>query len=343
MSWKGALRSMQSAARKHERESRRRLRAQEVAARRDEVSYQKQLAREQAAEDVGAFEDRLEELTSIHRQCGASIDWAVVLKDPQPPPPERQDVRTAAARRARQDFQPGFFTKLFGRTEAALARLDAAIEKAQAEDALEFENAQAEHAKDVERWETETGLATEVLSGDPAGFEKAVAYMKPFEELKALGAAVNVYTSPSHPKAIGAEVRVAESRIVPEEAKTLTKTGALSVRAMPKSRGLDVYQDYVCGVVLRVARELVALLPVEAVVATATATMFNSATGHNEDVAILTVAAPRQLMKRLNFVKLDPSDAMANFPHRMSFKKTKGFEAIERMTWDDIPVIVDSK
>lgn len=34
------------------------------------------------------------------------------------------------------------------------------------------------------------------------------------------------------------------------------------------------------------------------------------------------------MLTRLNFEHLDPSDALQNFPHKMKFKKTSGFENI---------------
>jgi len=111
---------------------------------------------------------------------------------------------------------------------------------------------------------------------------------------------------------------------------------------MPKGRSFYISQDYVCGAVLRAARELLVLLPIRAVVVTAVARLFNSATGHHEDVPIVTAVIPKQIAAHLNFNALDPSDAMANFPHRMSFKKAKGFAPVDRMQWDDIPVIVQS-
>ncbi len=37
----------------------------------------------------------------------------------------------------------------------------------------------------------------------------------------------------------------------------------------------------------------------------------------------------RATLKGINMEAIDPSDCMQNFIHNMSFKKTKGFEAVE--------------
>jgi hypothetical protein len=342
MTWSSALRSVRAAARQHEREARRQQREYEREAGRAEKENQKQQARIEAADEVSAFENRIKVLTSTHKECGPVVDWQAVCNEQEPPQPRRSNSRTAEAHAARHSFRPGFITKLFGRTNVHLARLDAAIQAAESGDEQEYQEALAEHANDMKLWHTEIKLANGVLSGDLAAFEKVVAIMDTFEELASFGTTVGVETSLSHPDAMSVELTVSESDIVPGEVKTLTKTGKLSTRAMPKGRSFEIYQDYVCGAVLRAARELLALLPIRVVVVTAMTRLFNSATGHYEDVPIVTAVIPKQIADSLNFKALDPSDAMANFPSRMLFKKTEGFAPVEQMRWDDIPVIVQS-
>jgi hypothetical protein len=83
--------------------------------------------------------------------------------------------------------------------------------------------------------------------------------------------------------------------------------------------------------VLRVARELFALLPTEMVVVTATADLLKTSTGHIEAQPILSVAIPRATLESLNTDSLDSSDSMNNFVHNMKFLKTKGFRVVEKI------------
>ena len=48
---------------------------------------------------------------------------------------------------------------------------------------------------------------------------------------------------------------------------------------MPKGEFFELYQDYVCGVVLRIANEVLAILPVESVVVTACDDLLDASTG----------------------------------------------------------------
>ena len=99
---------------------------------------------------------------------------------------------------------------------------------------------------------------------------------------------------------------------------------------------MNCNQDYVCGSVLRIARELFALLPVEMILVTVMGTLLNTQTGYMEEQPILSVAMPRKTLENLNFDMLDPSDCMANFVHRMNFKKTTGFAKAERISLEEL-------
>jgi len=64
--------------------------------------------------------------------------------------------------------------------------------------------------------------------------------------------------------------------------------------------------------------------------------MVNTSTGLPELRNILSVALDRETFAGLNLDAVDPSDAMANFEHRMKFKKTTGFGPVDLLTTDDI-------
>jgi hypothetical protein len=61
----------------------------------------------------------------------------------------------------------------------------------------------------------------------------------------------------------------------------------------------------------------------------------DSSTGHMRPDPILAVRFALESLARLNVKAIDPSDSLKNFPHRMKFKKTVGFDRIESMTADE--------
>ena len=94
-------------------------------------------------------------------------------------------------------------------------------------------------------------------------------------------------------------------------------------------RSGHLFQGRFDALALRVGRELFAFLPVEMVVVDVQANLLNTRTGHQGIETILSVAMSRAVFAALNFERLDPSDAMENFPHRMNFRKAAGFDPVE--------------
>lgn len=104
---------------------------------------------------------------------------------------------------------------------------------------------------------------------------------------------------------------------------------------MPRTRFCELYQDYVCGCALRIARELFSFLPLSRVAVHVQTDVLDQATGHMVQQTILSVCMPRAILSQINFKAADPSEAMSLFPHRMGFKKTKGFIGIKPLSeWE---------
>ena len=80
------------------------------------------------------------------------------------------------------------------------------------------------------------------------------------------------------------------------------------------------------------ARDCIALLPVDTVLVTAVDKVLNTATGNDEEVAILSVKITREQLEVINFDRIDPSDALTAFGAEFKFKKTEGFSPIQRLS-----------
>ena len=59
---------------------------------------------------------------------------------------------------------------------------------------------------------------------------------------------------------------------------------------MTKTKYYDIVQDYVCSCSIRVARDLMALLPVGQVIVHAVDEVLNTSTGYKEEITILSVS-----------------------------------------------------
>ncbi len=193
------------------------------------------------------------------------------------------------------------------------------------------------YEQEREEWAKMRVLAKRVLAGEERAYGEALRELSAFGELSTLGSSIAFRVH--HSKLIECELMVNGRDAIPAEVKSLTAAGKLSVKAMPKARFHEVYQDYVCGCVLRAAREVLALLPVDAVIVTAKVSTVQTSTGANMDTPVLSVAIPRAALERLDFSRIDPSDSMENFTHRgdvMASRKSAEFAAVVPLQPADI-------
>lgn len=273
-------------------------------------------------------------LVSVHKECGAEWDWHAIHSAQPPVAPARGDDHELSACRVLARYSPSIWDRLFGRSEAKRAALEEAIEDARCRDKQKYRKAVDEYQAAKTDWENSRLFAARVLKGDLAAYKEAIRETSPFQDMAVLGSSIEVLFPNS--AVILAELHVNGEKVIPSEITSQMKTGKLSVKPMPKVRFYEIYQDYVCGCVLRVARELFALLPVKMVIVTALGEILNTQTGHLDETPVLSVAVPRDTVRRIQWESVDPSDAMANFVHRMCFKKAKGLFAIEAIQLSEI-------
>jgi hypothetical protein len=172
-------------------------------------------------------------------------------------------------------------------------------------------------------------LAGKVLSGDPESYLTVVAESHPFDDLLEYGSGFEVGTDSG--EYIEVEFLVKSEEVVPTETYSLLASGKLSEKPMAALTRANLILDYVCSTVLRVASDSFALLPVKRVIVHATDSRLNPATGHNEEITILSASIERSKLEALNLAMVDPSDAMSNFTVNLDYKKTTGFAPVQRL------------
>jgi len=214
---------------------------------------------------------------------------------------------------------------------------EAEIDQARLQDEQLFQDETQSYSDQKVKWEKLKDLSRRVLAGEHKAYTEALVEFNPFAEMSDLGS--SIYFIVHGAKLIECVLKINGKQAIPAEVKSLTASGKVSIKVMPKGRFHEIYQDYLSGCVLRVAREAFALLPVDTVLVTASADSLDSRTGHTVEQPVLSVAMPRSAVARLNFDQLDASDALENFQHRGDFKasrKSESFNSIVPLTPADI-------
>ena len=266
-------------------------------------------ALEQARLEVETYESGLEVLLSVHKEQVEFWDWIELVATLPPHAPCRFSRHELKAK-LRTDSQT--------------------LAQASARDEQEFQERLQAHAKELGEWKKINAIARRILAGEPKAYTEALVHFSALAEISELGS--SIHFTVHNAKLLECVLKVSGRQAIPNELITLTSAGRVSVKPMPKARFHEIYQDYVCGCVLRVAREVFALLPIDTVLLTASADMLDPQTGHTVEQPVLSVAMSRAAFGRLDFEHLDPSDAMENFPHRGDAKASRKTGAFERIT-----------
>jgi len=333
MTLRGFLREVNAAqkraARANERQARLHARAAKLQAKADEI--------ERAAAEVEEYEERLSHLTSIHHEVGEPMNWAEIRERPSPIPPQRVSHREDAATRERNNFKPGFWQRILGKELKIREELDLQIVAGRKHDDVSHKDALALHRKQLEQWQELHRLAVTILDGSTDSYRLALDELEPLAELQEIGCNLEVAFINAGTAKI--DLVVESEKVVPREAKSLTRNGKVSIKSISQGRFQELYQDYVCGCVLRCAREFFSFLPLQRIIVNVKATLLDSATGNSRPQTILSAGLTRTTLDGMNFTAVDPSDAMKLFPHRMGFKRSQGFHSVQDLSPEEYPRI----
>jgi hypothetical protein len=318
--WRGTLRSIGATTRRLARE------AAKEHARLEKLNAQK-LAAMEARNAIQEFERYVAEITSLHRGTDCEvIDWHAAAATEIPEPPVPGTDYEDAARRRFETFKPGLFETMFGTSDKRRKELEAEISRATEKDVAVHAEALASFEEGTADLVQTRDLGQRLLEGNADSYLDVVAEVKPFSDIEHLGTNLNLHVYANGDLRI--DLRVHGEEIVPKDKYSLRTNGSLQTKAMPKGEFYEIYQDYVCSCVLRVAVEIFAVLPLERVLINATDALLNPRTGHVEELPLLSVIVGRDTLQNLNLDRVDPSDAMGNFIHNMKFRKTGGLTPV---------------
>lgn len=155
MGWKGTVRSLQASARRAERNAHRRQR--ELEKRQKEFARMEAL--EQAAYEVEVYENHIDILLSMHKECAEPVKWKKILSKPEPKPPVKSGALEQAAMQASATYRPNFWAKLFKLESRQRAALIAKIATAATEDERLFQAQFEEWKTQHSDWSEERDIA----------------------------------------------------------------------------------------------------------------------------------------------------------------------------------------
>ena len=294
--------------------------------RRVEIQRQKEILEVQKQDElrlnqlkVQEFENYIEVIKNVHRECEPPIDWFALFNACPPYVYGTKGPRETEAENKYSNFKPTITEKII--------KSKGEKRKQQLFDEIYTEKIKDE--EDYQIWQDGHNFAERILNGDVDAYLEAIDESNPFEDFADYGSDFEFGTD--KPDYIEIEFKVKSEDVIPKNIISLTKTGKISEKAMTKSMYYDITQDYVCSCAIRLAREMFAILPIKNVIIHAVDMILDTATGNDFDATILSVNFNRLGFENVNFDRIDASDFVGSFDHKMKFAKTAGFKPIDRL------------
>lgn len=327
--WKSILRELDAANKRMVREAER----QQRLALREQALLQKQDELFRAELEVEEFNERMSQLTTIHHDVGETLDWNEIVNLEPPSFPSADCSAERKALRMLNRYRPTWLQRLFGQVENKRRELEKNVAQAKLLDGYNNQKAIEQYDSAMEQWSQLHQMAVSINQGQLSAYQQAILEINPLSEIQEMGGEIR-FSVPDSITVI-TTILVDGEKIVPRQIKTLTSRGKLSVKAMPKTKAYEVYEDFVCGCALRTARELFAILPIACTVVHIEMPLLDQATGYTTNCTILSVVIHRSILEQINISATDSSEAIKLFPHRVKFARTKGFSAVQPLSLSD--------
>lgn len=274
--------------------------------------------------EVEAYENQIELLLSHHKECPLPIDWGQRFSRLRPVSPRQ----FAGVSRRNWRMQ-------------RIADLASTVPPPPLH---EVATSTCAPNQDQEDWDREHGLAKRILNGDTDAYIEALNSYSDLDEIAEHGSEFDVIAHDRWRLAVS--FTVGGPQVVPAETKSLTAAGKVSTKMTPKRVHGELYQDHVCSCILRVGREVFALLPVTEVLITANAKAFDIEAGGEKVGPVYSVILTRERFLQVDFDAADPSDTIESFQHTGDFKASRkegAFRIVPPMRFPDHPPVSEAQ
>lgn len=269
---------------------------------------------------VNAYREDIALITTLHHfeDYPSGIDWEEVKVEKEPFEKGKPGPHTKEAMEFVEENRPGLFARVFAKGDF----------KDKSKEILE--EAETMDKELYSAWEHNRIIADRMMNDDKDGYLEVLEDLKLSEELGYYIRSMD-FSYTDH-DSVKVDLSLSIDDFIPEEYKSLTPTGKLSIKKYTKTDYYEVANQFVSGLVLRTARNLLNILPVEDVFINVWEIEKNKYSGVDENQRILSILIDRKTFNELNLEKVNPFDALTNFRHEIEFIKTRGFKEVTELT-----------
>lgn len=282
---------------------------------------------------VQAYNEYIDSLITIQEECAESLNWDIMVKEPEPGLPARLTTNQDLAEAFYKSYKPSFLDRVLGQNQCKLKALSEKIHLAKQADDKIYNITLKEFRRKLQNWTKIQAIRKGIKNSDPLAFKDAIDFFDPFAVISQFGVQLEYQTYSGY---ITVDADVDFDAIIPNYILSKTESDKLYYSSMSLPAFNELCQDFICGTALRIARETFSFLPVKCVLVNAISNRFNIGTGYTESKTILSVKFNTDSIRMLHFNALDCAASLVNFPHHMNFSKNNGFLAVKILEMEKI-------
>ncbi len=306
------------------------MRAIDREAKRSEqrrIAYEKAAQKlsllEAAADAAAEYDAMIAQLVGAHRVDFQPRDWSQEAAEDLQDLPLKSAFHEEQARLALSSYRPGWLAKMIGFAKAERRRLTRNIATGVQADA----DAHLEVCSCVEKANARIELARGVISLSREAIVQAITN---FSQLGGLPFSVEgidlLFLDDGR---IIAMVDGLDLDDMPTQTVTLLQSGKASVKALSPARVGELHRDNICSSAIRVAVELLQVIPAKAVEVVMKADLLDPATGHIHEQPVLHVLVSAQAIQGLNLERAEPAAVVGRLGGTMRWSKRDAFSSID--------------
>lgn len=311
---RGFVRTMRAMDREAKRAERARLTYEKAAL--------KQAMFEAAADAARQYEFLIRSLTASHRVQLRRIDWLTTATEPHPAQPGRDTTGEDRAKAALEAYRPNWFAKTFGFERGQRAKLAAAIDAGMRADDQDF----AARVTAAEKRATEIEFAQRLVALDHGAIAQAVNDRSGVGDLPFCVEGLDLLFTES--RRIIAVVDGLDLEDMPEESITLLQSGKASMKPLTKGRVLELHRENIASSALRVATELLQVLPIDEVEVVMHSDILDRGSGHIRGKPVLYVRVAAQALSAVNLDRAEASPLVERLGGHFDWSPREGLREI---------------
>ncbi|MCY8666791.1 DUF4236 domain-containing protein [Bacillus haynesii] len=255
----------------------------------------------------------LNHLTSFHtRLTSTQINWEEIKKESPP------EINVAHLKSELNNYKPNFFERILRLDKTKIEKLN-----------KEITDAETKYKKEYDEWAKQQKFVKIIDD------KNSVAYSEILEDIikieDTIGKIKEIISNENSEVLLNLLV---DTSILPNQEEYISSAGNLLTKKLTKTKYYQNQLNFIASLSIGLAKVIFQIIPVETVLINVLEKRIDTVDGHEKTMTIFGVKFKKEQFMDLNINYIKPIDTLQLFETSLDFKKTKGLQPVDRMSFN---------